>query len=85
MDKADDSLNQSLQPLINWLFCEPNPMPLNTALGMLGAIEPVFRLPYLPLDEDRQKQGLSILSEIKREYLPGKKLELIVDNCFVVI
>jgi 4-hydroxy-tetrahydrodipicolinate synthase len=85
MDKNDDALNQSLLPLIDWLFCEPNPIALNTALGMLGAITPVFRLPYLPLDKLKQEQGLSLLAEIKREHLPGDKLELIVDNALVVI
>ncbi|PIN05799.1 4-hydroxy-tetrahydrodipicolinate synthase [Handroanthus impetiginosus] len=43
------SLNSKVQPLVGWLFCEPNPIGLNTALTQLGVVRPVFRLPYVPL------------------------------------
>ena len=49
MATRDDDLMDSLQPLVAWLFCEPNPIPLNTALAMCGLVQPVFRLPYVPL------------------------------------
>ena len=32
MRKQNDELADSLQELIAWLFCEPNPIPINTAL-----------------------------------------------------
>lgn len=32
MRKQNDELADSLQELIAWLFCEPNPIPVNTAL-----------------------------------------------------
>lgn len=32
-------------PLIHALFCEVNPIPVKTAVGLLGKIEPNFRLP----------------------------------------
>ena len=32
MDTPNEALNQQLQPLINWLFCEPNPIAINTCL-----------------------------------------------------
>ena len=32
MRKRNDELADSLQELIAWLFCEPNPIPVNTAL-----------------------------------------------------
>lgn len=85
MDEKDAKLNQSLQNLIQWLFCEPNPIALNTALAMLGAIQPVFRLPYLPLDKDKQEMGFSLLQELDRQQLPGNKLELLDDEISVVI
>jgi 4-hydroxy-tetrahydrodipicolinate synthase len=84
-DGADAALNDKLQPLMGWLFAQPNPIGagcaqlcvllcvcvlthvcvvfapcvcvcacvcavsgLNTALAMLGAAPPVFRLPYSP-------------------------------------
>ena len=40
---ADPELNAQLQELMQWLFCEPNPIALNTALMMCGLIRPVFR------------------------------------------
>lgn len=86
MDNNDVQLNQSLQPLIAWLFSEPNPICLNTALVLLGAIEPVFRLPYLPLSKEQQLTGIELLSAFQRDSLPGDKLELIDDlRCSVVV
>ena len=41
----DPELAASLQELIAWLFCEPNPIALNTALAMCGLCRPGFRLP----------------------------------------
>lgn len=41
--------------LMAWLFCEPNPIPLNTALCMCGLIKPVFRLPYVPLNQEQRE------------------------------
>ncbi|EOH93090.1 4-hydroxy-tetrahydrodipicolinate synthase [Enterococcus pallens] len=32
-------------PLIHALFCEVNPIPVKTAVGLLGKIDPYFRLP----------------------------------------
>ncbi|KAL8111220.1 hypothetical protein AgCh_019071 [Apium graveolens] len=43
------TLNAKLLPLMKWLFEEPNPIGLNTALSQLGVVRPVFRLPYVPL------------------------------------
>ena len=43
-------LRDKLLPLMKWLFAEPNPIGLNTMLAMLDCAEPVFRLPYVPLD-----------------------------------
>ena len=38
-----------------WMFCEPNPIALNTALAMCGAVQPVFRLPYMPLSRAQRE------------------------------
>ncbi|MGM0175236.1 4-hydroxy-tetrahydrodipicolinate synthase [Enterococcus sp. DIV0800] len=46
---ADFALAKELQlaqlPLIHAIFCEVNPIPVKTAVGLLGKIEPNFRLP----------------------------------------
>lgn len=85
MDQDDDALNQQIQPLMQWLFCEPNPICLNTAMAMLGAIEPVFRLPYLPLSQEQQQQGLEILKQLPRQELPGDKLALIEQDQAIIL
>jgi len=63
-DKRDAELNASLQPLMAWLFAQPNPIGLNTGLAMLGAAPPVFRLPYSPYGPELREQGARILSDI---------------------
>lgn len=63
-DGRNDGLNARLQPLMSWLFAQPNPIGVNTALAMLGAAQPVFRLPYAPYDEPLRAQGAAILREL---------------------
>jgi len=83
MDNPDAGLNQQLQPLFSWLFCEPNPIPINTALSMTGAIQPVFRLPYVPLSVEKRREGLAILSQLGLENLVGNKLQELEDSHFI--
>ena len=45
MRERDDAAAAAMAPLIDWLFVEPNPIALNTALAMCGLCRPVFRLP----------------------------------------
>lgn len=71
MDSRNDELNQSLQPLMSWLFCEPNPIAINTALMMTDAVKPVFRLPYVPLNEAQQAQGIKLISELETSSFVG--------------
>ena len=40
--------------LIKALFIESNPIPVKTALGMMGLIEPNLRLPLCPMSENDQ-------------------------------
>ena len=73
MDNNDEALNQRLQPLMKWLFCEPNPIALNTTLMMTDAIAKVFRMPYQALTQEQQQQGLAILAEFAESELVGNK------------
>jgi len=84
-DKNQSILNQSLQPLFNWLFCEPNPIAINTALSMTGAIEPIFRLPYLPLDSDLRAKGIELLKLIDSEEIIGNQLKILEDKDFNIL
>ncbi|MEW6983049.1 4-hydroxy-tetrahydrodipicolinate synthase [Colwelliaceae bacterium 6471] len=82
MDSADESLNNKLQALMKWLFCEPNPIALNTAMMMTGAVNPVFRLPYQALTQSQRQTGLDILSEFAQQDLVGDALALMTDSEF---
>ncbi len=84
MDKENSNLNKKLNPLMNWLFCEPNPIAINTCLMMTGKIKPVFRMPYLPLDKNQRQAGLEILSLFDETTLVGMCPNLMKDDDFVI-
>jgi len=51
-------LHYKLQPLNQAMFYETNPIPVKTALGMMGRCTPEFRLPLCPMsDGNREKLG----------------------------
>lgn len=64
----DDGLQARLLPLMGWLFRDPNPIGVNTALAMLGACGPVFRLPYAPYGEALRAEGAEILTKLGLEH-----------------
>ncbi|KAM0841681.1 hypothetical protein ACQ4PT_058866 [Festuca glaucescens] len=79
-------LNEKLLPLMKWLFCEPNPIGLNTALAQLGVVRPVFRLPYAPLPLERRIEFVRIVEAIGRENFVGQKeARVLDDDDFVLI
>ncbi|MBB1434601.1 4-hydroxy-tetrahydrodipicolinate synthase [Pseudoalteromonas sp. SG43-6] len=86
MDSKSDALNASLQPLISWLFCEPNPIAINTALMMTGAVKPVFRLPYVPLNEQQQVQGVTLINQLDDVAVVGgsKATPLNLENTIIL-
>jgi len=43
--------HQQLLPLVKALFLETNPIPVKTAMGLLGMIEPELRLPLCEMSE----------------------------------
>lgn len=43
--------HQTLLPLVRALFLETNPIPVKTAMGMLGMIQPELRLPLCEMSE----------------------------------
>ena len=48
--------HQRLLPLTKALFLETNPIPIKTAMGMLGMIEPELRLPLCEMSEANQER-----------------------------
>ncbi|GFY90352.1 dihydrodipicolinate synthase [Actinidia rufa] len=80
------SLNAKLLPLIEWLFHEPNPIGLNTALAQLGVVRPVFRLPYVPLPLAKRVEFVNLVKEIGRENFVGEKdVQVLDDDDFILI
>ncbi|GFR46073.1 hypothetical protein Agub_g7538 [Astrephomene gubernaculifera] len=81
----DPALNASLKELFGWLFCEPNPIALNTALSMCGLAKPVFRLPYVPLSRAQREKGAALLASVQ-EHIPGcQGVRVMEDHEFVLI
>jgi 4-hydroxy-tetrahydrodipicolinate synthase len=70
MKEQNDDLNSKLQELISWMFCQPNPIPVNTAMAMCGLCRPVFRLPYVQLSQDERQKGVKLLEAVQ-EHIPG--------------
>jgi 4-hydroxy-tetrahydrodipicolinate synthase len=57
-------LHYGLLPLMDALFCETNPIPLKTALGLMGLIDPEIRLPLTPISEDNRERIQVVLKEL---------------------
>lgn len=82
----NSSLNSRIMPLIKWLFHEPNPIGLNTALAQLGVVRPVFRLPYVPLGLAKRVEFVNIVNELGRENFVGEKdVKVLDDDDFILI
>lgn len=81
-DNLQDNLNNSLQPLFKWLFEQPNPIAINTALSMTKAIKPVFRLPYCPLGLNARENGKMLLDNISPDQIVGETIESLLDSDF---
>jgi len=84
--ERNDALNDSLNPLFSWLFKEPNPIGVNTMLMQLGMSQPVWRLPYVPLDKAMREEGVRILKDIGVQHVPnGDNLQVLEDDDFTVL
>ena len=85
-DGENEQLNEELQPLISWIFQEPNPIGINTLMAMLGVCEPVFRLPYVPLRAEERERGMELLCRIGLHHCPGQgTLRALYDDEFETI
>ena len=52
-----------LLPLFRSLFIETNPIPVKTALGLMGQIDPEIRLPLCPMSDENQAKLRQVLSQ----------------------
>ncbi|CAF2048910.1 hypothetical protein HID58_035816 [Brassica napus] len=82
----NSELNAKLLPLIDWVFQEPNPIGVNTALAQLGVARPVFRLPYVPLPMSTRVEFVKLVKEIGREHFVGERdVQVLDDDDFILI
>jgi 4-hydroxy-tetrahydrodipicolinate synthase len=58
-------LHYRLLPLMNVNFVESSPIPVKTALSMMGMIEESFRLPMVPLTEQGRGKLKKVLEDLK--------------------
>ena len=82
MDNENVELNTRLQGLMQWLFCEPNPIAINTTLMMTGAVAANFRLPYIALTKEQRQQGFDLLSSLDSSDIVGESLSVLDDEVF---
>jgi 4-hydroxy-tetrahydrodipicolinate synthase len=83
MDENTPQNNQDLQAIMQWLFCEPNPIAISTALMMSAAIAPVFRLPYHALSLAQRQKGLALLLALEPQDWVGNDLSVMADSDFI--
>jgi 4-hydroxy-tetrahydrodipicolinate synthase len=57
-------LHYALLPMNDALFIETNPVPVKTALGLMGKISPGVRLPLAPMSDAHTER----LKEVMRTY-----------------
>ncbi len=58
-------IHQQLCPLNKILFVETNPIPVKTALGMMGKIKPEFRLPLCEMGKDNAQKLRETLKALR--------------------
>jgi 4-hydroxy-tetrahydrodipicolinate synthase len=58
-------LHFRLLPLMNINFIESSPIPVKTALAMMGMIEEAFRLPMVPITEPNRVKVRKVLEELR--------------------
>jgi 4-hydroxy-tetrahydrodipicolinate synthase len=57
-------LHNALLPLMNANFIESNPIPVKTALAMMGVIQESFRLPMVPMSQKNRDKLKGVLDEL---------------------
>jgi len=58
------ALHYKLLPLMEFNFCESNPIPVKTACSMLGLNEAVLRLPLVPMSAENKARMKLLLGDL---------------------
>lgn len=56
-------LNRQLTPIFKAMFIESNPVPVKTALALIGMIEEVYRLPMAPMSKANRAKLEEVLTD----------------------
>jgi 4-hydroxy-tetrahydrodipicolinate synthase len=72
--KLAESLHRQLFRLFKDFFIEPNPVPVKTALGWAGMMQPDVRLPLVPMTEANQQRLRRSLDAYRQE---GEKVSVL--------
>merc|ERR1712046_179850 len=81
----DPELAKKVEPFMNWLFTEPNPIALNTVLAMTGQAQPVFRSPYFPYNKELRQKGVELLSAFDANEIYGGQPKVMSDGDFKIM
>jgi 4-hydroxy-tetrahydrodipicolinate synthase len=63
--KEAQKLHYKLLPLIKAVFIETNPIPVKTAMGLMGLCEPALRLPMCEISAENKEKLVRALKEYK--------------------
>jgi 4-hydroxy-tetrahydrodipicolinate synthase len=58
-------LHYKLLDLMKVNFVESNPIPVKAAMGMMGLLEEVYRLPLVPLSEQHRPRVERALQDLR--------------------
>lgn len=58
-------LHERLLPLTKAMFLETNPIPVKTAMGLMGLLEPDLRLPLCPVSPAHAEQLIAVLKDYR--------------------
>jgi 4-hydroxy-tetrahydrodipicolinate synthase len=61
---AARALQRQYLPLMEVNFIESNPIPVKSAMGLMGLLEPVFRLPMVPPRPESMEKISTVLSQL---------------------
>ena len=57
-------LHKKLYPISKTVFIETNPIPVKTALGMMGKIKPELRMPLCEMRPENEKKLVEVLKKL---------------------
>lgn len=64
--KKASEMQLKMLPLISALFCEVNPIPIKTAMGILGKCDGALRLPLTKMSDEHKKMLEKVLDDFAK-------------------